>query len=95
MDESGKPTELNGRRTHGASPSERDSPSGPRPGETQAFILRLWAEPRELDRHAPVWRGSISDLKDENKRYFADWGGLKKVILEAVGIPGTFEGEGR
>ena len=93
MDELGKPGKVNSGRDRGKESSRTALSTSSRAGEAHAFILRLWAEPRELDRHAPVWRGSISNLRDENRRYFASWNALETLISDAIGVPAVFGDE--
>lgn len=34
------------------------------------FILRLWREPREIERAEVEWRGEVEPLLNGEKRYF-------------------------
>lgn len=37
--------------------------------ESFTFILRLWCEPREVDRAPNLWRGVIEQVPDGERRY--------------------------
>ena len=39
---------------------------------TQAFIVRIWLEPREQKDAQPLWRGVIEHIDDRKSVYFID-----------------------
>ena len=43
-----------------------------RRSNSHAFILRLWAEPREIDGVPAAWRGLIQHVETGAQRYFCD-----------------------
>jgi hypothetical protein len=40
---------------------------------TQAFIIRIWLEPRDDSQATPEWRGLIEHAPTRQRRYFKDW----------------------
>jgi hypothetical protein len=54
-----------------------------------SFIVRIWREEREGAAQGLVWRGSIENVRDDEKIYFKELGVIEefiKVHLRAIGI---------
>ena len=66
--------------------------------KTQAFLIRVWCEPREIEGAAPEWRGVIEHLPSRERRYLRNLdeiGAFIKPYLGAIGIELTeLRGEG-
>lgn len=55
---------------------------------TQTFLMRVWLEPREIQSAAPVWRGMIECMHDNERFYFQSLSQLGVFIgahLEQMG----------
>ncbi len=55
---------------------------------TQTFLMRVWLEPREIESAAPVWRGMIECMHDNERCYFQSLSQLGVFIgahLEQMG----------
>lgn len=37
---------------------------------TQAFVVRIWIEPRQVENAAPIWRGVIERVDSGDRVYF-------------------------
>jgi hypothetical protein len=37
---------------------------------TQAFVVRIWLEPRQMENAQPVWRGAIERVDNGDRVYF-------------------------
>ena len=55
-------------------------------GDSHAFIVRIWNEPREIVGAATKWRGRVEHLSSQRARYFEDLATLAEFITEFVGI---------
>jgi hypothetical protein len=57
---------------------------------THVFILRMWAEPREIPGETPEWRGLIEHVPSGERRYLKDPVEILAFVdgyLERMGIP--------
>jgi hypothetical protein len=50
---------------------------------TQVFIVRIWAETREIQAAPSVWRGVIEHVHSGERRYFRD-------VSEVAAFVGSF-----
>ena len=56
---------------------------------THTFIVRIWREPREIERAVPEWRGVIEHVPSGERNYLKD---LEEILtfmasyLEEMGI---------
>jgi len=48
---------------------------------TQAFILRVWRETREIEGATPEWRGFVEHMPTSERRYFKNLDELVDFIL--------------
>ncbi len=58
-------------------------------GSANAFIVRIWPEPREIENAAVEWRGVIEHVGSGKRRYFRDLQGIILFMLpylEQIGI---------
>jgi hypothetical protein len=56
---------------------------------SQAFIVRIWCEPREIEGALPEWRGMIEHVASGSQLYFTDLDEIAIVIrpyLELMGV---------
>lgn len=56
---------------------------------SHVFIIRVWAEPREIDGAEPLWRGVIEHVPSRTQRYITrldDVSGFIAPYLDAMGI---------
>lgn len=60
--------------------------------QTQIFIVRIWNEPREIERAKPEWRGVIEHVPSGEQRYFKHLDELKAFIVLYVKNSGVKEG---
>jgi hypothetical protein len=51
--------------------------------KTHVFIIRIWAEPREIEQATPEWRGLIEYVPTGQKYYF-------KSLDEMVAFIGSY-----
>jgi hypothetical protein len=49
--------------------------------KTQVFIIRIWSEPREVERKKPLWRGVIEHVPSGEKRYLNDFAAIEAFII--------------
>lgn len=47
-----------------------------------SFVIRMWLEPREMERTDPEWRGRIEHVQSGERAYFRD---LNKMVEFVVG----------
>lgn len=61
--------------------------------ETQVFIIRIWSEPREIERASPEWRGMIEHVSGDQRRYFKSLDEMVTFMLShtrSLGVKPTF-----
>ena len=51
---------------------------------TQIFIVRIWNEPREVERSKPEWRGMVEHVRSGQQRYFKHLDELLVFMLSYV-----------
>jgi hypothetical protein len=59
---------------------------------TCVFIVRIWREPREIEKAGVEWRGVIEHMPTGVRRYFKDLGVIAtfiKTYLEEMGVKPT------
>jgi hypothetical protein len=56
------------------------------PFDTHSFIVRIWQEPADIAGDSVVWRGSIDDVSDGRREYFADTDAIERFIRQRVGL---------
>jgi len=49
--------------------------------DTAVFIVRIWQEPREIERAAPEWRGVVEHVPSGERRYFTDLSEITILII--------------
>jgi hypothetical protein len=57
--------------------------------DSQAFIVRVWREPREMRGAVPDWRGMIEHVPSKERRYIKDLGEIAAFItpyLQRMGV---------
>jgi hypothetical protein len=53
--------------------------------KTHVFVVRLWREPREVDRALPEWRGTIKNVRTDEQRSFRHLRTMVDFIVESAG----------
>jgi hypothetical protein len=56
---------------------------------SQAFIIRVWCEPREEGDLEPVIRGNIEHLETKDSRYFSECNQLAEFITKHLSDEGS------
>jgi len=56
------------------------------PGDTVAFIVRIWREAMDGDGHTTSWRGSIERVGSGHRLYFSELAGIARFIREELGL---------
>lgn len=60
------------------------------PGDTVAFIVRVWYEAVNADGQATVWRGSVERVAQPNQRvFFEDLDSIADYIRQHAGLNGA------
>lgn len=67
-----------------------DPEDDPWPSELSAhsFVVRVWAEARELSNRAPEWRGHATHVQNGHHLYFRSLSALVTFIKQEVGWQG-------
>lgn len=55
-----------------------------------SFVVHLWKEQSGSDRS--VWRGSLTDVRNGERRYFQSLTGLMKMFSEFIGNTASTKG---
>jgi hypothetical protein len=50
------------------------------------FVVRIWAEPRDLAGAVPAWRGSVDDIQTGARLYFGTLGELSDYLRRQSGM---------
>jgi hypothetical protein len=53
--------------------------------DSYSFVVRIWQETVDSDGTAVAWRGSIDDVGDGERAYFADLDGILPFIRKQIG----------
>ena len=53
--------------------------------QTYVFIVRIWAEHREIKNAKPEWRGAVEPISSTDKLYFTDIDELTEFIMSVTG----------
>jgi hypothetical protein len=57
--------------------------------ETHSFVVKIWLEEAEDAQGSPTWRGHITHVASNQRKYVEDLGGITKFIsiyLEKMGV---------
>ena len=53
--------------------------------DTYSFVVRIWQESVDSDGNVVAWRGSIDDVGDGERTYFADLERILPFIRKQIG----------
>jgi hypothetical protein len=56
--------------------------------KTESFIIRIWFEERAEASGRTLWRGSITHVGSNQRRYFQDLSAIAPFIAAQLGIDG-------
>jgi hypothetical protein len=56
------------------------------PLDTQSFIVRIWQEPVDIAGDRVIWRGSIDDVSNGQREYFADTQAIELFIRQRMSL---------
>jgi hypothetical protein len=51
-----------------------------------AFLVRLWKETRETSGRAPIWRGTVSNLRGHHLGSFSSVAKLLEILSDTSGL---------
>ncbi|MCA9874454.1 MAG: hypothetical protein H6659_14835 [Ardenticatenaceae bacterium] len=60
------------------------------PQNSHTFVIRIWLEDDESDEAAAFWRGHITHVLDQRRRFFQDLQGIKQFIAPYLEEWGAF-----
>jgi len=58
----------------------------PRAPAAHAFLVRLWKETRETPGRAPIWRGTVSNLRGHRLGSFSSVAKLLEILSDTSGL---------
>lgn len=56
---------------------------------TQAFLVRIWSEPREIEHARPEWRGMVEHIPSGQRRYVKSLDELAAFIASYLASMGV------